>query len=136
MVKPTSLAEKHQRALHINDLIETISKYGRRFFYNSKFDRIAGMAVNQRGQIFFFDDYTGKAIYVAYSGRWRGFSHGGTMRDLVLRFADYIRTGKQLGIWFIGPERIRLTDGNIWGYSAEEMGKCRSEALLNPAVCQ
>lgn len=136
MGKPTSLDAKRQRVLQINELINTMAKYGRRFFYNEKFDRVAKMAVTDRGQIFWIDDYTGKAIYVAYSGHWRGFSHGGTLRDLVLRFADYIRTGKQLSIWFIGPERTGLTNGNIWGYSDEEIKKCRSEALLNPAVAE
>ncbi len=126
--------EKFQRMLHANALIETISKYGRRFFYFDKKDRVAHFSLAPSGHIYFWDDYTGKDIYTAYSGRWNGFSHGGTLRSLVEAMSHYIRTGKPLDIGWIGPERMRITDGNIWGYSQDEMAKCRAEALLNPAI--
>lgn len=126
--------EKHARLRHVNDLIFTISKYGRRFFYCDKFDREAGMSISEHGHIYFHDDYTGKAIYVAYRHHWSGFSHGGTLKELVKAMAHYIRTGDQLSIGWIGPERRNITDGNIWGYAPDEMEKCRTEAMRNPAI--
>lgn len=129
-----SAVQKAQRLEHVNDLIKTISDHGRRFFYNEKHDRVACMLIAQQGHLYFQDDYTGKAVYVAYSGRWSGFSHGGTLRQLVERLAAYVRTGDQLSIDWIGPERMRVSDGNIWGYSPDEMAKCRAKALTNPAV--
>lgn len=127
-------AEKVARIEHVNALIKTISTYGRRFFYNANNNAVAEMVIGLDNHIYFIDDYTMKAVYVAYNGRWRGFSHGGTLRDLIRELAHYIRTGEQLSIDWIGPERIRITDGNIWGYASDEMNKCRAEALKNPAV--
>ena len=126
--------EKHARLAHVNDLIRTISKYGRRFFYYKDKDRVAEMLISSSGHLYFLDDYTCELVYVAYSGRWRGFSHGGTLRGLIEALANYVRTGEQLSIGWIGPERLRITDGNIWGYDPDEMAKCRAEAVLNPAI--
>lgn len=126
--------EKFERLHHINELIRTISKYGRRFFYYDKFDRTASMLIDRSGHIYFRDDYTDKLIYVAYRYRWNGFSHGGTLKELVKAMAHYIRTGDKLDIGWIGPERMRITDGNIWGYAPDEMEKCRAEAMRNPAI--
>jgi len=126
--------EKFERLRHINELIRTISKYGRRFFYYDKCDRTASMSIAPSGHIYFWDDYTDQAVYVAYRYRWSGFSHGGTLKELVKAMAHYIRTGDKLDIDWIGPDRRNITDGNIWGYAPEEMEKCRAEAMLNPAI--
>jgi hypothetical protein len=125
-------AKKTDRLAHVNDLIKTISDYGRRFFYNKERDRVARMLIGPKGHLYFQDDYTGKAIYVAYQGRWSGFSHGGTLKTLVEALANYVRTGQQLSIGWIGPERF--DDSNIWGYAEDEMAKCRAAALTNPAI--
>jgi len=131
-MKRATAAEKDERLAHANALIKTISSYGRRFFYNARHNRVAEMVIAPKGHIHFIDDYSGNAIYVAYNGHWRGWSHGGTLRDLVKRLAEYIRTGEPLSINWIGPQRF--DDSNIWGYAEEEMAKCRAEALLNQAV--
>lgn len=124
--------EKTNRLEHVNALIKTISTYGRRFFYNKRFDRVAHMLIGPKGHLYFVDDYSGKPIYVAYNGHWDGWSHGGTLRDLVKELASYIRTGKQLSRHWIGPERF--DDSNIWGYAEDEMIKCRAEAFLSPVL--
>lgn len=123
---------KHERITEANKLIETISSYGRRFFYNERNDRVAYMLIGPRGHIYFVDDYSGKAIYVAYNGRWNGWSHGGTLRDLVKELANYVRTGEQLSPNWIGPQRFN--DSNIWGYAEDEMAKCRAEAAKSPVI--
>jgi hypothetical protein len=126
--------EKFERLVHINQLIWTISKFGRRFFYYDKMDRTASMSISDAGHIYFHDDYTDKPIYVAYRYRWHEFSHGGTLKELVKAMAHYIRTGDKLSLDWIGPDRRNITDGNIWGYAPEDMAKCRAEAALNPAI--
>lgn len=133
-MKRATVAEKAQRIEHINALIKIISDYGRRFFYDARSGRVARMAIGQKGHIYFQDDYSGKLIYVAYRGNWRGFNHGGTLQDLVNKMANYVRTGDRLGIGWFGPERKGITDGNIWGYDDDEIAKCRAEAAKNPAV--
>lgn len=131
-MKRATAAEKAERLVHVNALIKTISDHGRRFFYNEKDDRVARMLIGAKGHLYFVDDYSCTLIYVAYQGRWKGFSHGGTLKSLVERLADYVRKGDRLPIDWIGPERFNQS--NIWGYAADAMAKCRAEALLNPAV--
>jgi hypothetical protein len=125
-------AQKAERLEHVNALIKIISDHGRRFFYNEQNNHVARMLIGPKGHLYFQDDYTGKAIYVAYQGRWSGFSHGGTLKALVERLAEYVRTGSCLSIDWIGPERF--DQSNIWGYSEDEIAKCRSAALVNSAV--
>lgn len=127
-------SERADRLLEANHLIKIISDFGRRFFYNQTHDRVAKFAIGEKGHLFFVDDYTGKSIYIAYKHRWSGFSHGGTMRDLVRALGDYIRTGDRLSIGWIGPERRQITDGNIWGYPEDQMALCRAAALTTKAI--
>lgn len=54
-----------------------------------------------------------------WGGRWKGFSHGGTLKALAERFRDYICEGKQMPIGWLGPERF--DDSNIWGYDEVSM---------------
>lgn len=83
---------KIERLEVINNLIKFISERGRRFFYTN--NNLAFMKL-KNGRIYFVDDYTQKEIPVINNYRdWKGFSHGGTIRALVLDFAEYIRTGK------------------------------------------
>jgi hypothetical protein len=130
--KGQPMSAKHERVAEVNALIKTISDYGRRFFFNERSNRVAHMFIGHRGHLYFVDDYSGVPIYVAYSGRWSRFSHGGTLRNLVDELANYVRTGAQLSIGWIGPERF--DDSNIWGYAAEEMAKCRAEAAKSPVI--
>lgn len=128
----TKAEVKAARVAQVNALITVISTYGRRFFYNATHKRVAQMVMGKGGHMYFVDDYTGKAVYVAYNGHWSGFSHGGTLRDLVKRLADYVRTGEPLAMHWIGPQRF--DDSNIWGYAADELTKCRAAALGTGAI--
>lgn len=133
-----SLSEKQQRAEHCNQAIRVIADHGRRFFFNKGMQRYASIEVDGRGRIWWVDDYSSARIYLLPSGfenRWRGFSHGGTLRNLVEQFRDYIRTGKPLPRWVLGPERS-WSDGNIWGYPPEEMKIVREMAGTLPCFAQ
>lgn len=83
---------KEQRLSDINHLIHLISSTGRRFFYKN--GNVASMILKS-GHIYFVDDYTRKAVRVVNNYRdWNGLSHGGTIRALILDFAEFIRSGK------------------------------------------
>jgi len=114
---------KVARLEHANQLIRLIASHGRKFFSHK--DRIAELSLDQRGRIWLCDDYTGQLIYTHYSGRWREFSHGGTMRDFIVILRDYIQYGKQLPLGIICYERRGMHDGNVWGYDPDEAMKLR-----------
>ena len=128
-------AMRRERLEHANTLIKLIASRGRRFFYNKTNDRTAEMWIDLNGSIWFMDDYTGKPIYTQYRGRWRGFSHGGTLRDLVVRLHDYIAYGHLLSLEIICPTRNNPEDGNIWGYPKEEAELLRQECEGLPLFC-
>lgn len=129
MPTENKLALKRQRVEHVNQAIRIIADHGRRFFFNQLADRYARMEVDQRGKVWFVDDYSARRIFThktVWGGRWRGFSHGGTLRNLVEAFRDYIRTGEPLPPGYLGPERF--DDSNIWGYDEAGMKAVREQA--------
>ncbi|MGL5535738.1 MAG: hypothetical protein ACRDC0_00730 [Aeromonas veronii] len=126
---------RRERLEHANALIKLIAGRGRRFFYNKGADRTAEMWIDLNGRIWFMDDYTGQPIYTLYRGRWRGFSHGGTLRDLVIRLHDYIAHGHLLPPEIICPTYNNPEDGNIWGYPKEEAELLRQECEGLPLFC-
>ena len=125
---------KDERLAAANDLLLQISKVGRRFFYNSKHDRIARFEITPNGKLWFRDDYTDKLVYVAYTGRWKQFSHGGTLRRLIEELAEYIRTGARLAPGHFGPWPKYICRGDLWGYGTEAMATLRGAILTNDCV--
>jgi len=128
---------KRKRCEQVNQAIQIIADNGRRFFHNHAANRYASMEVDARGKVWFVDDYSGKRIFThetAWGGRWRGFSHGGTLKDLVKELRDYICTGKQLHPGYLGPERF--DDSNIWGYDEAGMKAVREQAGALPVFRQ
>lgn len=128
-----SQAKRKARTEHANELINVIAAHGRKFFYCKSTERTAHFSLI-KNRVYFNDDYTGKAILVRQTMDWKGFSHGGTLRALVERIAEYIRTGKKIDISWIGPERS-FTKGNIWGYTEADMQATR-EAAITLAIIQ
>lgn len=128
-------AERAQRAEHVNALIKIIGSHGRRFFYSPQFDRFAHVELRQ-GRVYFVDDYSDRAIYTHATGfvsHWRGFSHGGTLRDLVERLRDYIIDGQPLPIGVIGRYLVGTNPAsNVWGYSRDAIIATRQEAAKLP----
>lgn len=129
---------KLERLAHANELIRIIGSYGRRFFWNSEHGRFAYFEM-RLGRVYLIDDYTGKAIYThrtGFANRWRGFSHGGTLRSLVEDMRDYIMTGQQIvrGRIVLGQLGRDGLEGNIWGYAADEAAKVRELAYALPII--
>lgn len=130
------MSTKQERVEHANQLIQAIAKHGRRFFYNKTHDRVAHIEL-RRGRVYFVDDYSGNAIYThetVFTNRWRGFSHGGTLRSLVERMRDYIVKGEQIPIGFIAPTYYDVTKGDIWGYGSLAAYQVRTEAMGLPII--
>jgi len=123
---------KTERLGHANALIEVISRHGRRFFHNRESGSIARLELDARGRVWLIDDYRGARVYVAYQGRWRGFSHGGTLRSLVEALRDYVLHGTLLHPERIAPGRIDPSNGDIWGYGFEAAAAVRAEAHALP----
>ena len=137
MLTENKLTLKRQRCEQVNQVIRIIADHGRRFFYSQAVNRYASMEVDNRGKVWLIDDYSGKRIFThdtVWGGKWRGFSHGGTLKDLIKEFRDYICTAKQLHPGYLGLERFN--DNNIWGYDEEGMRAVREQAGSLPVFLQ
>ena len=128
---------KVARVDHANALIEAISRHGRRFFFDKASGRVARLQLDPRGRVWFVDDYSGKAIYThktSFGNRWRGFSHGGTLRSLVESMRDYIVAGTPISCWVIAPTYLQREGEDMWGYGPQARDAIRKEALVLPII--
>jgi hypothetical protein len=131
------MATKIERLGHANQLIKIIAAHGRGFFFNLSSGRTAQLLLDKRGRVWFQDDYTGKLIFThetSWRNKWRGFSHGGTLRDLVEMMREYIIKGTPIHPYYLGMERRNIYDGNIWGYSDDAIKAVRDEAAPLPII--
>lgn len=139
MPTESKLALKRRRCEHVNQAITIIATHGRRFFFSAATGQYASIEVDARGKVWWIDDYSQQRIYMhrtGFTNRWRGFTHGGTLRALAEAFRDHITTGVPLSQFYLGPERERISNGNIWGYSAEDILKVRNLAGALPVFRQ
>lgn len=109
-----------------NALIAVIASVGRRFLRHG--DRI-GYFYLAKGRPWYVDAYRGKPIYVLYRGRWRYFTEGGTLKELVQHLTDYIMRGKQVHGGVLGPWPDWICGGDLWGYG-DDMEHVRLVAAL------
>lgn len=128
--------EKVQRLADANALIKIISDHGRRFFFyrdkDSGKERVSYFLFDNGGRVRYVDEYSGQIIFpykTGFGNRWRGFSHGGTLRYLVEALADYIRVGDQLHRESMGPQ---MSYGDMWGYGDEAIAAVREAAYKLP----
>jgi len=115
MNRPDHTSTEQERLKQVNLFIVAIGSGGRRFFYNKTHDRFARMKVSKSGHVWFLDDYTNKWIYTHYSGRWSGFSHGGTMRDIIEGLRNHIKRNTSMRAAYFNAD---WGSGfrNPWGY--------------------
>lgn len=118
------------RCEYANRLIQVISSYGRCFFYSRKHDSVARLSFDQR---VYLHDESGATIEAKASSKWQGFSHDGTLRDLVLQMRNYVMRGERIDPAYLGIDRQRGI-GNIWGYPPEQMRLCREAAQQLPII--
>lgn len=112
-----AIALKADRLAKANALIQVMGDCGRGFFRHK--DRYARIEVDARGRAWWIDDYTEKRIYMHYQGRWRHFSHGGTMRDLANYFRDYVLKGTRVPANRLGPWPEGYCNADLWGYGLD-----------------
>ena len=106
---------RRQRLVAVNQLIVTISECGRRFFRHKR--AIASMEMDQRGKLWWHDEYSKARIYMHRPWLHHGFNHGGGLNEFARALRDYVMTGEQLGPW-----------GKYWGYPDEDMAKVLTRA--------
>lgn len=121
------MEDKNIRVSKVNAMIKTIGDCGRGFFKSN--GNYARVELDMRGRVWWVDDYTKKRIYTHYNGRWRGFSHGGTLKAVVESFKDYIVFNKPLWPKIFGPWPEGYCGGDLWGYG-QDMQKVRDKAEL------
>jgi len=131
------MSTKAERLEHANQLIKVIAAHGRHFFYNDITKVTSKLMTDQRGRVWFLDDYTLKWIFsheTTWTNKWRGFSHGETLRGLVELMREYIIKGTPIHPYYLGMERRNVYDGNIWGYPDEAIKIIRDEAAALPII--
>lgn len=130
-------AGRLERMAHANELIRVISRHGRSFFWNEKAQRRASIEMDARGKLWWIDDYRGARVcmerFAGHETSWRGFSHGGTLKQLAQMMREYIKTGVRIPLGYICQPRLGSADGDIWGYGADAEA-CRSEAAALPII--
>ena len=133
-------AEKLERLAHANALIKAVSDHGRRFFWSEKDQRVAKLELDERGKVWWIDDYRGSRVCTNTIGGhehgWRGFSHGGTLKQLVQMMRDYVSRGLQIPAWHIAPGRLSDENGDIWGYGPEAAKAVREACAKLPIMKQ
>lgn len=123
-----------ERVEHANALIKVISEHGRKFFDHK--GTIATLELDKNGKVWFVSEYSKARVYTHFSGQWRGFHHGGTLRDLVCAMRDYITKGTLIPIDWIAPTRRNPDNGDIWGYGKEAAAAVRAAAAQLPIITQ
>lgn len=113
--KPSDIQLKAERIDKANRFIAAVAGCGRRFFHHD--GRVSYFKADDRGRIWFVDKYTQRPIYTHYTGRWRGFTEGGTLKRLVEKLRDFIRTGNKQRL-DLGPWPDWICGGDLWGYGA------------------
>jgi hypothetical protein len=121
------MGQTQETRLHnVNEFIRFIGDHGRRFFYHK--GTYAHMTIDLRGRVWFVDDYTEERIYTHRSGHWRGFSHGGTLRNLVEVFRDHIKKGVQIHPSYL-TTKSWMGSEHPWGYPNDSLKILHAEGL-------
>lgn len=122
---------KQARARKANAVIKIISDHGRRFFYSSIYERTSKFGLDRHGQTWYVDDHSGMKLYpFNVEKKWPGFTHGGTLKNLIAALANYVATGEKLSIGYFPLER----DDVLWAYGQDVMKEVRRLVLETGVV--
>jgi hypothetical protein len=124
---------KQARVKKANAVIKIISEHGRRFFYSSIYDRTSKFGLDRHGQTWYVDDHSGMKLYPFHvEKKWPGFTHGGTLKNLVAALAQYIATGEKLAIGYFPLEH----DAHLWAYGQDVMQEVRRLVMETGVVIE
>jgi len=121
------LKARQERLDAANSIIAEIAGCGRKFFLHS--GKVSKLEMDKRGRLWFVDSYEGYRTYLHYSGQWRKFHNGGTLRNLVEYLRDFVLHGNALPARIFGPWPNWRNGGDIWGYGKDNMESIRAKAL-------
>ena len=122
-------AERLDRCERANELVRVIGTHGRRFFWSEKYQRFGRFEVDDRGRVWWHDEYTSARVYCHVQWLGRGFHNGGTLNDLVRAMAAWVHRGERVPWWMFGPYRRWVCgDGDRWGYGHANMEPIREAA--------
>lgn len=125
-LKESERAARRERLAKANELLGVIAGTGRRTFSHQ--GNVARFELDARSRVWFIDDYTRRRIYTHCPwGEWRGFTHGGTMRVLLIWMQKYILWGNSFPASQFGPWPKWVCGGDLWGYG-DDMQKIRDAA--------
>lgn len=137
------MIDKQHRVRVANEVIEVIASHGRKFFSlhgdgyrTDEPDRVSRFEL-RGGRLWFIDKWSQKPVYVAYKGRWRHFSEGGTLQSLIENMGKWIRGMGEFPEWAFGPWKPFVCGGDLWGYG-DDMAVVRSKvfAILHPEITE
>lgn len=118
--------EQRSRLAAANVLIQVIAGNGRGFFGHN--GRVSRLELDGRGRVWLIDKYHEKRVYTHHGGRWRNFTEGGTLRDLIIRLRNYVKRGDAVNPAVFGPWPASYCAGDLWGYG-DDMAKVREAAV-------
>lgn len=125
-----SFDDMRDRYKEANKVIEIVASHGRRFFWSPIHERLARFGLDRYGQIWYVDEHTGMKVHPFGDGCWPGFVHGSTLRFLIAKLANYIKTGEPVPLSQFPFEN----DASCWAYGEAEMHKVRAEVLETQAI--
>lgn len=121
---------REQRLIVANEFIKTIATCGRRFFSNKGYTTIhphSFLELHKGRYVFFHDYYSGKRIYThGEYRRWRGFTEGGTLKQLVMALRDFVLHGDRLNRAYFDYDD--KNERHFWGYDKASIQKVQNEA--------
>lgn len=104
---------KLQRLQAANEFIRVIASCGREFFKHEQ--EIARLELSPTSRVFFHDEYSKKRIYTHLEyRRWEGFSHGGTLKRLIIALKNFITKDRKLRAAYFNN-----SSANPWGYGED-----------------
>jgi hypothetical protein len=134
------ITDIQSRVEQVNQVIQIIGNHGLRAFFNERLGIYALIQEDPQGKLWLIDESTQAKIYIHPSPweiDWMSFSHGETLRGLIMEFCEYIRTGVPISFSILhGLERQPFEEGNESGYDYESIQAVRKQAGAIPVFKQ
>src|SRR5262245_15865702 len=113
------------RMAQANQLLARIACTGREFF--SHRGAVSHFYQGNAGRLWWFDTNSRRRVWIHQrTGRWRGFTEGGTLRTLVYELRTYILFGTPMHPQRLGPWPQWICEGDLWGYGLGAMEAIRA----------